>query len=146
MKFRYPFQKVLDVKAKEKKNTESMLAQALAEVVKAEQALAQLEAERARTLARVNEEAQRGQKMAELIAGQEYVRCLDGAIRQTAFRLSEAERRAEEIRALLLERTVEEKVWLKAREKAFEDFKVQESRIHQHELDEIATNRSRIVQ
>jgi len=146
MKFHYSFQKVLDVKTNEKKQAESMLAEAIGMLAEAERALAELEAERERTLARLHEEALRGQTMAGLIAGQEYAAHLDDAIARAARRLKEAEKYAEEVRAVLLERSVEEKVWQKAKEKAYENFRVQAERLLQNELDDIATVRSRFAQ
>lgn len=146
MKFQYSFQKVLDVKSNEKKQTETMLAQAIAELVEAERTLAELEEERRKVLERLNEDALRGQAMAGLIAGQQYVDFLDDSISRTVRRLREAERKAEEVRGMLLERSVEEKVWQKAKEKAYEDFRIQAERQHQNELDEIATVRSRFAQ
>lgn len=143
MKFIYSFQKVLDVKTIEKKQAESMLAEAVGAAAAAERELSEWMVAKHRMQQQLSEDTQRGRPMAGLIEGQQYVEFIDARIQAAKRSLHQAEKRASELRDALVDRTVDEKVWLKAKDKAFDAFRAKVERTAQHELDEIATMRSR---
>ncbi|HZG57889.1 flagellar export protein FliJ [Paenibacillus sp.] len=145
MKFVYPFQKVLDVKTNEKKEAESQLSLAIGELNEAERTMSDLMLEKHRLQQRMSEEAMKGRTMAEMVAGQQYIDHLDERIGAAKRRLEAAERRANELRERLVDRTMDEKVWLKAKDKAQVAHRAVVERREQYELDEMATMRSRLA-
>ncbi|MCI3919024.1 flagellar export protein FliJ [Paenibacillus sp. TRM 82003] len=145
MKFMYSFQKVLDVKTNEKKQAEASLAQAVGLLSSAEQELSELMLAKYRMQQQLVDQAASGGTMAEMISGQQYVNHLEERIQLTKRKLLEAEKRVNELRGFLTDRTVDEKVWLKAKEKAQASFRLEVERRAQHELDEMATVRSKFA-
>jgi flagellar FliJ protein len=145
MKFRYSFQKVLDIKTNEKKQAESILSQAIEMMTSAEQELSELMLAKYRMQQQLVDEAASKRPMANLIAGQQYVDHLEERIQSVKRKLLAAEQRVNEVRQQLTDRTVDEKVWLKAREKAHASHRTEAERRAQYEMDEIATLRSRFA-
>jgi len=143
MAFKYPFQKVLDVKSSEKKEAESQLARAFAALTEAERELQAAVSEKERAQARLAEEALGPLAMAEIVASQRYVDFLEIRIKEADLRYKDAERRVSELRERLIDRTMDEKIWLNAKEKALTEFRKETERRSQLELDEMASARSR---
>jgi flagellar FliJ protein len=146
MIFRYSFQRVLDLKANEKKQAESVLSQAMGAMTSAEQELSELMLSKYRTQQHLADHAASKRPMAEMIAVQHYVDHLEERIQSAKRRLLVAEQRVNELRQQVTDRTVEEKVWLKAREKAHAVHRTEIERRAQYEMDEMAAVRSRFAQ
>lgn len=145
MKFVYSFQKVLDVKTNEKKQAESSLSQAIGIMAELEKELSGLVRTKQQTQLRLSEQSTEKRTMADMLSVQQYVEFLEGQIQLMKRKLLESERSVNELRERLTERTMDEKVWLNAREKAHGMYMTEVQRRMQNELDEMATMRSRVA-
>lgn len=145
MKFTFKLQKVLDLKTNEKKQAEHVLSQSIGEMVNAEREYAEIAKEKLRVQQELAEQVGGTLRAAEMIALQQYIDFLDERLSAAKRKITAAERRVEEHRALLTERTVEEKVWLKAKEKAYEMYRTEAMKQEQSETDEMALMRSRFA-
>jgi len=76
--------------------------------------------------------------LAELASIQHYLDVLDGRIQRQWQRVEVAEAQVKIKQSGLVEKSVDEKVWLNTRDKAFEAFKHDWLKKQQNELDEIA--------
>jgi flagellar FliJ protein len=146
MKFQYKLQKVLDFKTNEKKQAEHLLSRSIGEMARLEREHADLLSEKLRVQEELAEQAGIKRTAAEMLSLQYYVDALDERIRMVKRKMALAERQVEEHRSQLKERTVEEKVWLKAREKAYELYRAEAGKRAQAETDEMALMRSRFAQ
>lgn len=142
MRFRYSLQKIVDLKGSEKSMAEWEYAAALGQLHREEMKLSELLAERRRAEEEMARLAAASVTLAELTGVQVYIDALDIKIRMQQQGVQYAERLVVERRKALADKTVEEKVWLKAREKAYEKFRHEMLVIEQNELDEIATVRA----
>jgi len=86
-------------------------------------------------------EAEGGASLAEIQMMQQYVEYLDAAIRKQQENVRRAREEKERRREHLADRMIDEKVWLKARERNFQHFRLMQQRSEQNELDEIASVR-----
>jgi len=146
MKFIYTFQKVLDVKTNEKKQAESELSQSIAMMAEAERKLADLLYLKAQAQEQLSELAVAKGTAAEMMEIQQYIDFLDLQLRRARRNVAAAEQQVSERRQQLTVRTVEEKVWVKAKEKAFAEYRLEADRRAQAETDEMALMRSRLAQ
>lgn len=140
-RYRYPYQKIVDLKSSEKTQAEWMLAAAVGKLEQEERTLGQLQEELAAWLGRLQTEAESGASLAELQMMQSYVEYLNAAIRKQQENVQRAAAEKERCREVLADRMVDEKVWLKAKERAFQHFMRMQQRSEQNELDEIAAVR-----
>ncbi|HZG77469.1 MAG TPA: flagellar export protein FliJ [Paenibacillus sp.] len=145
MKFVYAFQKVLDVKTNEKKQAESQLSQAVGAMTLAERELSDLMLAKYRQQEKLSDDATKGRPMAEMIAGQQYVDHLEERIRAAKRKLVAAEKHVNDLRERLADRSVDEKVWLNAKDRALAVHRAEAERRSQYEMDEMATLRSRFA-
>ncbi|TLS49847.1 flagellar export protein FliJ [Paenibacillus antri] len=145
MKFVYAFQKVLDVKTNEKKQAESLLSQAIGAMTQAERELSDLMLAKYRYQEKLADDATKGRPMADMIAGQQYVDHLEERIRTSKRALLTAEKAVNELREKLTDRSVDEKVWLNMKDRAFAVHRAEVERRSQYELDEMAALRSRFA-
>jgi len=145
MKFMYAFQRVLDVKTNEKKQAETVLAEAISALSETERELSELMLAKYRTQQQLVEAASSKRPMADMIAGQQYVDFLEERIQATKRKLLAAEQIVNDLRRQLTDKAVDEKVWLKAKEKAHTAHLTEVERRAQYELDEMANARSRFA-
>lgn len=138
MRFRYPLQKIVDLKSSEKSMAEWAYAAALGRLRQEEETLGALLAEREAVEAQLLRTASVRVTLAELASIQHYLDALDGRIRRQRQRVETAEAQAQLKRSGLVEKSVDEKVWLNTREKALEAYKHDWLKKQQNELDEIA--------
>ncbi len=138
MRFRYPLQKIVDLKSSEKSMAEWAYAAALGRLRQEEEALGALLAEREAVEAQLIRTASVRVTLAELASIQHYLDVLDGRIQRQGQRVETAEAQVRIKRNGLVEKSVDEKVWLNTREKALEAFKYDWLKKQQNELDEIA--------
>ena len=140
-KYRYPYQKIVDLKSSEKTQAEWLLAAAIGRLEQEERTLARLQEELAAWHVRMLNEAEAGASLAELQMMQSYVEYLNAAIRKQQENVRHAFAEKERRREALADRMIDEKVWLKAKERSFHDFRLAQQRAEQNELDEIASVR-----
>jgi flagellar FliJ protein len=140
-KYRYPYQKIVDLKSSEKTQAEWLLAAAVGKLEQEERTLARLQEERSAWLDRLQREAEGGASLAELQMMQSYVDYLNAAIHKQQENVQQARAEKERRRAALADRMIDEKVWLKAKERDFRNFMQMRQRTEQNELDEIASVR-----
>jgi len=135
-------QKVVDLKSSEKSMAEWAYAAALGRLSREEEALRALLFEREAVEAQLTEAASVRITLAELASVQYYLDALEARIRRQRQDVKAAEAQVLAKRNGLVEKSVDEKVWLNARESALEIFKYDWLRKQQNELDEIAMIRS----
>ena len=142
MKFRYPLQKIVDLKGSEKSMAEWEYAAALGKLRTEEERFEELRRHREETMRRLAEQTLRPTPLAEVQRLQSEIEWLDQRMKHQRAEV----RKAEELSALrqrkLADKMVDEKVWLKAREKAHERFRSEALAREQNELDEIAVMRA----
>ncbi|WP_127580611.1 flagellar export protein FliJ [Paenibacillus koleovorans] len=141
MKYRYPLQKLVDLKANEKTQAEWMLADAIGQLQQEREALARLEREQDDMRVRLNDAPQSRMPIAELRLLQDYYDYRVQAVRRQAKQVDDAEQQVAFRQQQLTEKMKEEKVWEKAKEKAFHQFMTIMQKKEQDELDEIALTR-----
>lgn len=141
MRFTYPFQKIVDLKLNEKKLAESVLSQAVGVLASKEQQLSSVQAEKLRVQEQLAVGAGTSLSVSELTMKQQYVNFLEERIRTTQTEVRSAEHQVETRRVELSEKTIDQKVWMKAREKAFLSHQHEVGKRTQNELDDIVSAR-----
>lgn len=141
MKFNYHFQKVVDLKGNEKTQAEWMLSSAIGELQAQEKSLVELREQRNETLIQMQAAAEQRAPMAKIREMQDYVDFLDNCIARKLGEISLAHEEVVRKQDTLNEKAMDEKVWLKAREKALNLFQHNLNSREQNELDEMATVR-----
>ncbi|TNJ64295.1 flagellar export protein FliJ [Paenibacillus hemerocallicola] len=141
MRFRYPLQKLVDLKTNEKEQAEWMLSEAVGQLQQEQQALTELEEE----LARVGEELAYASihrtTISQMQLLQHYSQHLEQQIRLKTKDVDRAQANVTDKQHVLTGKMMEEKVWTKAKEKAQLQFTAIVMKKEQEELDEIALNR-----
>ncbi|WP_068786053.1 flagellar export protein FliJ [Paenibacillus phocaensis] len=141
MRFRYVYQKVVDLKSNEKTQAEWMLSAAVGELQSEQRSLEQLLEEKAATAAVIAAEAENTASMIKLQELQRYMDYMDQAIERKLADIHLAEQNVDRKKAILKGKMLDEKVWLKAKEKAMDKFQHEMLLREQNELDEMATVR-----
>ncbi|EXX91329.1 flagellar export protein FliJ [Paenibacillus darwinianus] len=140
-KYRYPLQRIVDLKTSEKTQAEWMLSAAIGKLHEEERKLEQLASELAGCQERLHAAASEGIPLAELQLIQHYISYLESRIdcKKQDVRCAQTEVEHEQGRLSL--KMMDEKIWLKTKEKALDAF-LQDMRLkEQNELDEMATVR-----
>ena len=141
MKFHYAFQKIVDLKTNEKTQAEWMLSSAIGHLQAEEKSLCELAELRDQMFAAQQEAAQRRVPVAEIRNMQAYAEYLDACIEKKQKDVHKAHVNVNVKQEALTQTILNEKVWLKAKDKSKEKF-VHESLLReQNELDEMATVR-----
>lgn len=141
MRFHYTFQKVVDLKGNEKTQAEWMLSSALGELQAQEKSLDELIEQRSTVMLSLQTAAQQKTPMAKLREMQDYVDYLDKCIARKLSDISLAHIEVQSKQDQLSTKVLDEKVWLKAKDKAQTAFVQNMSLREQNELDEMATVR-----
>lgn len=141
MKFRYAFQKIVDLKSNEKTQAEWMLSMAIGKLQAEEKSLGELIEMRDRMFDAQEEAARRSAPVAEIRNIQSYAEYLDDCILKKRQDIRVAHVNVNQKQEQLTVRMLDEKVWLKAREKSNEKFRQESLLREQNELDEMATVR-----
>lgn len=141
MKFRYVYQKIVDLKSNEKTQAEWMLSAAVGQLQSEQRSLEQLLEDKAKTAAVIAAEAENTASMIKLQELQRYMDFIDQAIDRKLADIREAEQHVERKKRELKGKMLDEKVWLKAKEKAMDKFQHEMLLREQNELDEMATVR-----
>ncbi|RIX51825.1 flagellar export protein FliJ [Paenibacillus nanensis] len=139
--FHYSFQKVVDLKTSEKTQAEWLLSGALSKLSEVEQSLKQLMDTKAEWELKLQDAARSGVPLADLQMLGDYLTHLQTCIENKMKDRKQAERAVEQSRSKLADKMKDEKVWLKAKDHAFDRFRQALQLKEQNELDEMATTR-----
>lgn len=140
MRFRYSFQKIVDLKANEKTQAQWVLSGAVGRLREEEESLSTLYSEQSRVQSLLGSAAQQT-TVSELMVYQHYLDHLKDRIRLKTADVRQAEHKVSEKRQILSSKMMEEKVWDQARSKAFMIHQASELKKEQDVLDEMATMR-----
>lgn len=141
MKFRFPFQKIVNLKSNEKTQAEWMLAEAIGKLREEEGMLEALKAEQERQFTRLAQLSGQPTPISEIRFIQHYIESLEHKIEEKRQDIRRAQGEVDERKQALLAKMRDEKIWLKAREKAFVKFTAAVLKREQSEIDEIAVTR-----
>ncbi|BBH20873.1 hypothetical protein Back11_22180 [Paenibacillus baekrokdamisoli] len=140
-KFRYGYQKIVDLKTSETKQAEWLLSTSVGKLQSEEALLEKLFQERTSWSERLQDASSSAISLSELVVIQEYVDYLDICISRKHIDVKQAQREVESSRSFLSVKMKDEKVWQKSKEHAFDRFRAVMQVKEQNELDEIATAR-----
>ncbi len=142
MRFRYPLQKIVDLKGSEKSMAEWEYAASLGRLRSEEEQLDQLRQERGAYEQELTERSSRPTALAELHLLQDYISFLDDRIRQQRQGVRAAEEHVQQRQVFLTDKMMDEKVWQNARSKSLQKYRQEALLREQNELDEIALRRA----
>ncbi|WP_379126526.1 flagellar export protein FliJ [Paenibacillus sp. sgz500958] len=141
MRFHYTFQKVVDLKGNEKTQAEWLLSTALGELKAQEQSLDELMTQRSEVISTLQNFVEQSTSMVKIREMQDYVDYLDTCIARKLKDISRAHLEVQHKQDHLSTKVLDEKVWLKAKDKAQDLFQKSMNLREQNELDEMATVR-----
>jgi flagellar FliJ protein len=141
MKFRFPLQKIVDLKGNEKTQAEWMLSQALSKLRDEEQFLLQLNDEIIKQQEQLSRSSETPIPIVDIQFIQGYITHLEKQIERKQAEVQDARVNVQGKQSLLMDRTVDEKVWIKTREKALNLFTATSLKKDQQDMDEMASGR-----
>ncbi|SDT45829.1 flagellar FliJ protein [Paenibacillaceae bacterium GAS479] len=141
MAFRYSYQSIVNLKASETTQAEWMLTAAVSQLRAEEMSLEELRSQRRQWEDKLTRLGEQGSTLIELQQIQYFIRHLDKCIGSKELMVRAAEHEVLNSRHKLSERKVQEKIWLKSKDKAWQKFKSSMLAVEQAELDEIAVQR-----
>jgi flagellar FliJ protein len=141
MKFRYAFQQIVDLKNTERTQAEWVLSEAIGKLQSEQSSLAELEGEKERVQEELAATSANAMTISQIRVMQQYVNHLNRQISLKASDVQRAKRHVEQKQQVLTDKMLDEKVWAKARQKAFEAHAALTLKREQQELDEIASVR-----
>lgn len=140
MRFKYTFQKIVDLKSNEKTQAEWVLSGAIGHLREEEESLSTLFSEKSSIETELISAAEHTTASA-LMNYQYYLEHLNHRIRNKTVDVRMAEKNVVEKRGILSSKMVEEKVWDQARNKAYLLHQAMVLKKEQEVLDEMATMR-----
>lgn len=141
MKFRYPLQKIVDLKESEKTQAEWSLSKALGELRQEERTLDEWKNERMKWEQTIHQMCERGAPVAELLAIEKHLDYVDGRISAQLLQVELAKDRVDARKKKLKSKMIDEKIWKTTMEKAKMQFLQENGRKEQNELDDLASVR-----
>jgi flagellar FliJ protein len=141
MRFRYAFQKIVDLKNNERTQAEWVLSEAIGHLRAEEETLAHLQTAKTQMQEQMISVSAGKATISQLMLLQHYVDHIGQQIEEKNKHVEEAQKLVLNKREHLAGKMLEEKVWTKAKEKAYQRFTAKLLNKEQQELDEIATNR-----
>lgn len=141
MRFKYAFQKIVDLKTNEKTQAEWMLSSAIGVLQAEEKSLGELLDNRERMANQLQEAAEQRVPVSKIREYQMYVEHLEQCIERKHTDVHQANVEVELKKSQLSHKVLDEKVWLKSRDKAKSSFQKSMLLREQSELDEMATVR-----
>ncbi|MFD3260924.1 flagellar export protein FliJ [Paenibacillus lentus] len=141
MRFHYVYQKVVDLKSNQKTQAEWLLSAAVGQLQAEQRSLELLEEDKVKTFSAIQSEMENKASMIKLQELQRYMDYLENCISIKIGDIQRAEVNVEKKKAVLNGKMLDEKVWLKAKEKAKAKYQHEMLLREQNELDEIATVR-----
>ncbi|WIV20779.1 flagellar export protein FliJ [Paenibacillus polygoni] len=141
MGFTYHFQKVVDLKAKEKTQAEWLLSSAIGKLQAEENHLLELVRDRENLLEGISSFSLQSASASSLQEMNRYIHYLDECISRKNNDVAHAEVNVKQNQAFLNDKMLDEKVWNQAREKEKMHYQQEMLLKEQNELDEMATVR-----
>jgi flagellar FliJ protein len=141
VKFKYVYQKIVDLKQNQKTMAQWSLAAAMVKLAEEEATLTRLHSNRERCLEEIKERGAQSVTISELTSLQAYADYLEDQIRQKNQDVEHAQQNVRHSQSHLTNRLTDEKIWLRLREQAKDAFIRNELHKEQQFLDEIACNR-----
>ncbi len=139
--FQYSFQKVVDLKSSQKSQAEWQLSDALSALSAQEMSLRELLTAKEEWGEKLQQAALQTIPLSEVVMIGQYIDHLQSCIERKMLDVRQAERVVEQNRSKLAEKVKDEKVWLKAKDHAWDKFRHALQLKEQNELDEMATVR-----
>lgn len=140
-KFVYAYQKIVDLKSSEKTQAEWLLSAAFGKLQSEEMTLENLMQERESWSSRLQEASLTAVPLSELMIMQHYVDFIDASIASKRIDVNKARQHVDDSRSVLSDKMMDEKVWQKSKERAFDRFRTMLQLKEQNEMDELATVR-----
>jgi len=140
MSYRFPLQRVLDVKEKEKQQAQQELGSSLKKQHDAEEQMSMLSEKREAVQHRMLQ-PNKGCKASHLHEHQRYISHLDQQIVQLQGYLQETRIEVEQKQGILIEKSKEERVWQTWKQELFIRYQQEASKQEQEMLDEMASIR-----
>lgn len=139
--FKYTFQKIVDLKESEKIQAEWMLSEAIAELNEQQKQLEHLENQEKVWQQKLEDSVLVPTTMQDVITIQHYIDFYIQAIVQKKLVIQKVKQKVDMRRQELASKMKEEKVWVKAKDNAYSQFKQAVQLKEQNELDEMASIR-----
>jgi flagellar FliJ protein len=141
LRFRFPFEKIVDLKSNEKTQAEWMLTSAISTLRNEETSLQQLQEQRHSLYNSMLNSSTQRTSISRIKAMHDYMEHLDQQIYEKNQDVSSAEAAVSVQRDSLSEKIVDEKVWCKSRAKAYTKFVMETRKREQAELDDLTAVR-----
>lgn len=141
MRFHYAFQNIVNLKGNEKTQAEWLLSNAIVKLQEEEKSLREYENIRKNMTDQLQSEVENAASVAKIQEIQSFVEHLDQCIIQKNLDVRKANVVVRKSQSHLTDKMLDEKVWMKSREKAKDKFQHETLLREQNELDEIATVR-----
>lgn len=140
MSYRFPLQRVLDVKEKEKQQAQQELGSSLKKQQDTEEQMFLLSQKRERVQASMLQ-PNKGCKASQLHEHQRYISFLDQQMLQLKTHLQQTKIEVEQKQGILIEKSKEERVWQSWKQELFVRYQQEASKQEQEMLDEMASIR-----
>lgn len=144
MKFQYPLQKIVDLKNNERTQAEWMLSAALSELYTEQEQLKALLESKEQLGHILTEASMNSVKISEIVNIQQYITFVDGQIEAKDEDVKIAQHRVTHKKTQLSDKLIDEKIWDKAKERAFSVHRAVVQKKEQEQLDDFATMRYNI--
>jgi flagellar FliJ protein len=141
MKFKYSFQQIVKLKNNEKTQAEWILSEALDRLRTEETSLYDLSEKKLELSEQLADVSESATTISQMLVYQNYLNHLNQQILKKNVDVQLAQNVVVKKQEHLSEKVIDEKVWTKARERAYSQYKVESGRKEQDVLDEISTNR-----
>jgi flagellar FliJ protein len=143
MNFRYSFQQIVDLKNNERTQAEWILSEAMGQLRNEETSLHGLFEQKDSLHDEMASVSSSSVSISKMLLMQNYMNHVDQQIARKHLDVEQAQHVVLKKQEHLSERMIDEKVWSKAREKAYNQFQSFVAKKEQEALDEMATNRFR---
>lgn len=142
MKFRYPLQKVVDLKSNQRTQAEWLLAEAIGVFNKRQTTFDQLQLQIRQTQQEMDQATQGASPISRIQMLQEHLNYLQLQLGEEQIRLQQAEKKMEQTQQKLTDKMRDEKVWTTSKDNAYSRFVAEQQKKEQQDIDELASARS----
>lgn len=141
MQFRYPLQKIVDLKSNQKQQAEWILSKAVGKLLEEESSLERLTKDKQLLQEELNQQSLQSTTISSMMLTEQYIHHLNQQIVLKHNSVLNAQTVVQESKTVLQKKMQDEKVWKTTKDKAEWLFQAQFLKKEQEELDEIATVR-----
>jgi flagellar protein FliJ len=141
VRFQYSFQQIVDLKNNERTQAEWILSEAIGRLRTEESSLDSLHSQKNELREQIVAATKNKTTISEMLLIQQYMEHLEVQIEKKHEDVEVAQYAVVKKQEHLSEKVLDEKLWNKAREKAYTQFKELAGKKEQEALDEMATNR-----